>query len=97
MECFTFIRYLQNPYVHRFELKYLSFYCGHPLHFSISRKVSPSRWRLFPATKDALLQCDFRTVRTTCCINGNFQSKAVEIMPNAEIEKLYLERIRLAV
>ena len=49
---------------------YLSRFCRHLFIFRLAqtREVSPFRWRLFPATKDALFRNDFRRVRTTCCI-----------------------------
>ena len=53
MESLTFIYYLQNSYVHLFEPKYLLLYHRHPLYFSVTGEVSPPRWRLFPAMKDA--------------------------------------------
>ena len=64
----------------------VSLYCRHPLYFSVTREVSPSR--LYPSMKDDLFRCDFRTVRTCCnCINGNFKKIAVKIMPNMPKQK----------
>ena len=87
VERFRSICYSQNPYLPPCWTKVcitllhiFSLFWRNPWSLSLSMEIVPS-------DEIVLLRCNFRTERT-CCIIGNFQTKAFEIMPNAETEKL---------
>ena len=79
IEYFTSICYSQNPYLHLVEPKYVSLYCTYSLYFDVTREVTLSRWRLFPAMKLSFFGAIFVRSEQHVALLRTFKQKLLKL------------------